>query len=292
MKKYFKHKIKSLLVVNKIVVIHFLELNEYFHGEEEHHDFWEIVYAYKNGVVCMADGKQIQVPEGNILFHKPNQRHSLTVNNTESTGVFVLSFDCLSEAMRFFTDKMLKLNKRQIKFVNEIINIAKNTYDITFYHLDTDIMKLLPNPMLGGEQLIKNNIENLLIDLMRSLTETEDGNDVFLQETEINNKIAEEIIKILKNNLYGRLTIEEVSKKINYSKAYVFRQFKQATGKGVMEYYNDLKIKAAKDLLREGELSINEISEKLHYDTPNYFSKTFKKIVGKTPTEYKNHLSM
>jgi two-component system response regulator YesN len=96
----------------------------------------------------------------------------------------------------------------------------------------------------------------------------------------------------LKNNVFGRLTIEDVSKKINYSKAYVFRQFKQATGKGVMEYYTDLKIKAAKELLREGELSINEISEKLHYDTPNYFSKSFKKIVGKTPTEYKNHLSI
>lgn len=290
MKKFFKHKINSLLLVNKIVVIHYLELNEYFHHAEEKHDFWEIICAYKKSVTCTADGKEIELPEGTLLFHKPNQKHSLTVKGEDTTGVFVLSFECLSEAMGFFKDKMVKLNKRQLRYINEIINIAKNTYDITFYDLETDIMKLLPNPTLGGEQLIKNNFELLLIDLMRTLTETQDGNDVFVHETQINNKIAEEIIEILKSHLFGRLTVEQVSKKINYSKAYVFRQFKQATGKGVMEYYAELKIKTAKELLREGELSVKEISEKLCFDTPNYFSKTFKKAVGKTPTEYKNRL--
>jgi two-component system response regulator YesN len=54
-----------------------------------------------------------------------------------------------------------------------------------------------------------------------------------------------------------------------------------------MEYYLELKIKTAKKLLKENELSIKEISEKLAFDTPNYFSKTFKKIVGFTPTEYR-----
>ena len=58
-----------------------------------------------------------------------------------------------------------------------------------------------------------------------------------------------------------------------------------------MEYYSDLKISTAKKLLRENELSIKEISEKLCFDTPNYFSKTFKKIVGLTPSEYKKRIS-
>jgi AraC-like DNA-binding protein len=151
-------------------------------------------------------------------------------------------------------------------------------------------MNLLANPTLGGEQLIKNNLEILLIDLMRSLTETEDGNDVFLQETEINNKIAEDIIKILKNNVYKRLTVEDISKMVSYSKAYVFRQFKLATGKGVMEYYTELKIKTAKQLIKENELSVKEISERLCFDTPNYFSKTFKKAVGETPTQYRTRV--
>ena len=104
--------------------------------------------------------------------------------------------------------------------------------------------------------------------------------------------VAEEIIKILKANLNNRLTIEDISKTINYSKAYVFRQFKAATNKSVMEYYLELKIKRSKELLEENTLSIREISEQLCFDTPNYFSKTFKKLIGITPTEYKKRVQV
>ena len=122
---------------------------------------------------------------------------------------------------------------------------------------------------------------------MRSLTETEYGNDVFLKEKDINNKLAEDIIKILKDNLSGRLTIDDISKKISYSKAYIFRQFKSSTGKSVIEYYQELKIGKAKEFLINSNLSVKEISQKLGFDTPNYFTKTFKKLTGKTPLEYK-----
>jgi YesN/AraC family two-component response regulator len=59
-----------------------------------------------------------------------------------------------------------------------------------------------------------------------------------------------------------------------------------------MEYYAELKNKTAKKLLRENELSIKEISEKLCFDTPNYFSKTFKKLNGLTPTQYKKRYNI
>ncbi len=285
MRKYFKYKIKSLLVVRRIISIHYLEPTALIKQEEEHHDFWEVVFTAKGVAHCSANGKDILLEEGNILFHQPNEKHSLSCD--KGSAVLVLSFDCLSEAMRFFTDKSLKLNKRQINFINEIVDIAKNTYDITFYNSDVEIMNLLPHPTLGGEQLIKNFLETLLIDVMRSLTETEYGNDVFLKEKDINDKLSEEIIKILKDNIGGRLTIEDISKKISYSKAYIFRQFKASTGKSVIEYYQDIKIKKAKEYLIQSNLSVKEISTRLGFDTPNYFTKTFKKLTGKTPLEYK-----
>jgi two-component system response regulator YesN len=126
---------------------------------------------------------------------------------------------------------------------------------------------------------------------MRSITEKESGNTVFLQESESQNKLAEDIIKILNDNIYERLTIDQIAKKINFSKAYIFRQFKNSIGISIMDYYISLKIKSAKELLTLGEFSIKEISEKLSFDTPNYFSKTFKKIVGVTPSQYKKRIT-
>ncbi len=291
MKKYFKHKIKSLLVVSEIVTIHYLELDKHFKHEEELHDFWELVYADKGTAICTANGKRIQLNQGDMLFHKPNEPHSLLFEGGEKTGVFVISFECPSEAMWFFTDKMITLNRKQINFVHDIIETAKKTYDITFYDSDTENMQLLASPTLGGQQIIKNNLEMLLIDVMRYQTETEYGNYVFLQEREINDKLSEEIIKILKTSLSLQLNIDDIAKATSYSKAYIFRQFKKATGKGIMEYFTELKIKEAKKLLRENELSIKGIADALGFDTPNYFSKVFKKHCKVTPTNYKKRIS-
>ena len=56
-----------------------------------------------------------------------------------------------------------------------------------------------------------------------------------------------------------------------------------------MEYFTSLKIEKAKQLLRENELSVKEIADALAFDTPNYFSKTFKQLTGQTPSSYKKH---
>ena len=52
MKKYFKHKINNLLVINGIITVHYFEFSKDFKHEGESHDFWEIVYADKEDIIC------------------------------------------------------------------------------------------------------------------------------------------------------------------------------------------------------------------------------------------------
>ena len=58
-------------------------------------------------------------------------------------------------------------------------------------------------------------------------------------------------------------------------------------GEGIMHYYNSLKIKEARKLIREGNYNISQISDLLHFDNPQYFSKCFKRFSNMTPREYK-----
>ena len=292
MKKYFKHKLQNLLVVNKIVTLHYFEFEKDFSYSDESHDFWEIVFADKGNAVCTCDEKTILLKQGEMLFHKPNERHSLSCDKKNTSKIFIASFVCHSESMRFFEDKILSLNKNQIKHVYAIIEESKRTFDIPFPDPNMLKMPMLSKPTLGGEQIIKNHLELLLIDLMRSLTETERGNEIFLPEKELESKLVSDLIKILKSSVYSAITIDDICKKASYSKSHVFKQFKLATGKSVMEYFNYLKIKTAKQLLKESELSIKEISEKLAFDTPNYFTKTFKKFTEMTPSKYKKSVSI
>lgn len=290
MKKYFKHKIENLLSINKIVTLHFFEFDKNFKFRPESHDFWEIVFCDKEEIICNVNGKKISLNQGEMIFHKPGVLHGLSSNGVHAPDVFILSFVCHSEAMRFFEDRIIKPTKSQIYLLYNIFKEARRTFDIPVSDPETKKMSLLLKPTLGGQQIIKNNLEIMLIDIMRSLTETEDGNNIFLSENELDNKLVGDVIKIMQENIYNKINVDTISKKASYSKAYIFRIFKSTTGKSVMEYYTDLKIKTAKKLLRENELSVKEIAEKLCFDTSNYFSKTFKKFTGSTPTAYKKKL--
>ena len=54
-----------------------------------------------------------------------------------------------------------------------------------------------------------------------------------------------------------------------------------------MDYLTKIRVEKAKELLTTTEYSMKEICAMVGYADPNYFSRSFKKNVGVTPTEYK-----
>lgn len=287
MRNYFQHKLYNLISVNKIITIHYFEFEKSFKSKGESHDFWELVYAEKESVLCTADGNQVRLNEGEILFHKPNEFHTLSANEKNAPNVIILSFVCKSEAIKFFENKKFALSPQMVKFIYSILDEGRKTFNIPYSDPNLKKMKLLPQPTLGGEQLIKNYLEIFLINLLREQTETEQGNATFLPWKELSTKPIDDVTAILKENVYSSLSIDEICSKTAYSKSYLFRIFKAKTGKTIMAYFIELKINQAKQLLRENELSVREISEKLAFNSPDYFTKTFKRITGFTPLAYK-----
>jgi len=287
MKQYFRHKIENLLVVSKIITVHYFEFGKNFMTTGESHNFWELVYADKSDVDCIADNKRVTLREGEMLFHKPNEFHAIAANGKNAPNVLIISFECKSEAMSFYEDRKISPSRRNLQFLYAILEEAKKTFDIPFSDPNAKKIELLPSPTLGGQQLIKNYLEIFLIDVMRSMTETESGNKTFLKDRAFDKKPVANVVKVLSENVFLPLSIDQICKKTNYSRSYLFREFKAETGKSIIQYFIDLKIEKAKELLRENDLSIKEISEKLAFDTPNYFSKTFRKLTAFTPTAYR-----
>lgn len=286
MRKYFKHKINNLLVINGISTVHYFEFDKNFDGGIESHDFWEIVYVYSGSVTCKADGKEILLNQGEMLFHKPNEKHGLIASGQIKPTVYVITFDCRSSAMRFFENYKITLDSASLKYLLAIMEEAKKSFNIPFSDPLTKKMEILGDAVLGGVQMIKCYLEIMLVNIMRK-GQSESQDRAFLSERELGDKLIEEVITYLTDNVCLNVKVDDVCKKISYSKSYVFKKFKQTTGKTLMEYYVDLKVSKAKELLRKGEMSIKQISIILGFDTPNYFSKTFKKKTGLTPLEYR-----
>lgn len=289
MQSYFKHKLNNLINVSKIVTIHYLELEKSYATAEEAHDFWEMVYVDKESLFCTANGESIPMRQGEVLFHKPGERHSLAANGSEAPNVFVLCFECRSDAMRFFDGKRVKLDKRLVQLIYLITEEGKKTFDIPFSDPKLRKMVLLPNAVLGGEQLIKNYLEIFLVELLRSEAQlgVREGEKIFFARKSYGKKPVDQTIAVLERGIYESLSVDDICERAAYGRGYLFRVFKATTGKSIMEYYLSLKIERAKQLLREGELSVQEIAATLAFNEPNYFSKTFKRITGLTPSAYK-----
>ncbi len=282
--RYYKHKLQNLIVVENIVTIHYMELKPDFDFRPESHDFWELVYADKDSVVAKTETEHI-LEEGEMIFHKPNEVHSLAANGKTAANVFILSFVCKSRAMGFFENRKFRLPKRLVHFIYRIAEEGKRTFDLPRFDPNLTKMQLLENPTLGGQQLIKNYLEILLVELMRTETEREGGH-IFLREEE-EEGLTTRAIAYMKENLDKKLTIAEICEAVHYNKSYLFRSFKKDTGRSVMEYFTHLKIERAKKYLRENKMNITQIAEILAFDTPNYFTKTFQKITGYSPLQYK-----
>ena len=287
MKQYFKHKLENLINVSKIVTIHYFEFEKNYKSLGEAHDFWEFVYVDKESIICTADGVSTELNSGEVIFHKPNEFHILAANGKKPPNVFIVSFVCKSEAMKFFENKKITLEKDNVKFIYNILNEGRKTFDIAFSDPSLKKMQFLKSPTLGGEQLIKNYLEIFLINLLRTQTESDGKNTVFIREKEYATKHVKDVIAFLNDSVFDSLTVDEILKNSFYGRAYSMRVFKKETELSIMEYFTKLKIEKAKELLRDKQLSVREISDKLSFSEPNYFTKTFKKITGFTPSAYR-----
>ncbi len=91
----------------------------------------------------------------------------------------------------------------------------------------------------------------------------------------------------IENNYSKDLILDDVSKEFQISPYYFSKLFKKRTGSTFIEYLTMIRIEKAKQLLRNTSKSMKEICMEIGYSDANYFSRTFKKNVGVTPSEYK-----
>jgi len=280
MHDFVKHTLPTAFHVNKIVTLFYMELSKDFLYEGESHDFWEMVYIDKGEMLCTAEKNQFILKSGEVTFHKPNEFHAIKSDSENPPNVVVISFTTTSAPMSYFNGFHCTVPKELRYHIKEILENARITFDFPMKH---GYLELLENPAIGGEQMIKMHLEQLLIELMRqnagSFTKPKDITD---------NKIVSECIDFMENNLYNSININDICRATNYSRTYICTLFKNKTGKTVVEYYNGLRIDEAKMLIRKNVYTCAEISDMLGFNTPTYFSHVFAKHANMTPTEYKN----
>lgn len=99
--------------------------------------------------------------------------------------------------------------------------------------------------------------------------------------------LVEQAKEYINGHYFSDISLDDVSREVNISPYYFSKLFKEETGENFIEYVTAVRMEKAKELLMHTDKSMKEICCEVGYSDPNYFSRSFKKNVGVTPTEYK-----
>ncbi len=113
---------------------------------------------------------------------------------------------------------------------------------------------------------------------------------VLIQNSKTNKSKEDPIqtaLNIIDYNYSSPITVEQIAKRLSLNAAYFSRMFSEKVGIPPKQYLLNKRMARAKELLRETNASIFEISNSVGYDDSLYFSRIFKKHIGLSPLEYR-----
>ena len=101
------------------------------------------------------------------------------------------------------------------------------------------------------------------------------------------NTLILKILDYIDNNLYKKITIEELSKTFYFNKDYIMRVFKREIKTTIIEYINKKRIFTSLNQLKNTNNSILKIAINNGFISQEYYSETFTKIIGVNPLTYR-----
>lgn len=187
------------------------------------------------------------------------------------------------------------------KLFEDVIAFKASYKDYQIYIMEilTTILKAARDSNIDIDNIFGQN-HNLLVELY-SLKSVEEAQSFF---KDICMKIMSNIVKdrldtykelvhmakeyVKENYQSSEININGVCNYLHLSPTYFSFIFKKETKTTFINYVTQVRMEAAKELLRTSNLKSFEIAEKVGYSEPNYFSYSFKKKFGQSPSEYRN----
>lgn len=282
-RRYIKVDLKNLVSINKMVTMDYFEVEPHFVGNEEAHDFWEMLYVDGGSIIAHIEDEHYELQTGELIFYRPNETHYMESNDeSQTSNMFIICFECKSGAMQCFEGKKINVPSDLRTMISDIIEEGSRNFTIS-----TQPLCSIPEAPLGGLQMVKIKMEMFLIYLMRNEKQRNSKSSLFVSKQNFENNLVSDIVEFLDERLCETVTLEQLEKYFHFGKSHLCKLFKDNTGYTIIHYHNRMKVAKAKELLLQSDMSVASISELLGFESSQYFSRVFKNLNGMTPSEYR-----
>lgn len=291
---YVSKKLRRDITVDEIITIHYFEYMKDFYFSGESHDFWEFLYVDKGEVTVQADDMFYQLRAGDIVFHRPNEFHTVAATGNKAPNLVAISFLCHSPAIQFFEKLTCTLTQAERVLISHMITESKHAFLTPLHIPSIEEVELNKSAPFGSQQLILSFLEIFLILLKRdrfeeSLNLASTKTNPFM-DTSVNSSRLEQIINYMEFHICEQLTVADICNEFNISRSSLHALFHKEKQCGAIDFFNCMKIDRAREIMRDGSMNFTEIAYFLSYSSLQYFSKQFKKATGMSPLEYSSSI--
>ncbi len=93
-------------------------------------------------------------------------------------------------------------------------------------------------------------------------------------------------MEYIENHINEKINLDAMASEIGYTGYYLSNKFQKEVGKSINSYIQERKIEAAKGMLRTSQFTVSDVSERLAFSSPSYFSSIFRKLTGMAPGDF------
>ena len=244
------------------------------------HEFLEMGYILKGSATNITNGNKQRLTEGSMIIIDYDTNHIVVDKSKDFYSVNMLFmpeyidpslFNCLS-----FKDV---LRNSQINFI----------YYDDYYHFKDDEGDILPlihkiiNEYNSNKHASEQYIRCLLIETFILLMRKSEAKALQAKKSDKN---FEQIVEYLRTHYAEHISLKDLSLKFNYSTATIYQMFQKNLNIKYADFLADIRINAACNLLKESNLTIDEIAYAVGYKDTGSFRKIFKSKIGVSPKSY------
>ena len=237
--------------------------NDSFVFNGESHDFWEAVFVESGEVEITEDENIYVLGAGNIIFHAPMEFHRIKSAGGTSPKGFIFSFLTSGKLPESLKSGVFTLEP---SYISRFKGISDKIYN--FKHGESD-------PWLGMEA------SALLTEFILKLGRGHAISGGSMSQSAVEYR---RIVSFMTQGVCENLTLSEIAAECNVSVSYIKLLFSTYAGISPKSYFNQLRIRRASELLREG-ISVTEVADRMNFSSTNYFSAFYKKHTGISPSE-------
>lgn len=249
------------------------------HAWHEHRNV-EMHFVMSGSVTFSVPGKTLDVIGGQAIIIPPNMPHRLQNSSGQMYYRYVLKFSIECED-----------DEPEALFMAQALDVQ----DVRIIPIYGRVMELLEDCMHeaverinGFTTIIEVNLIGILTAVARELTHSSKVSYAVREKINTDQQRMQHIMSILESDDMTAINIEELAQKVFLSSRQMQRIVQRQYGMTMRELIMKLRLKRAKELLKNPDMPINEIAQQTGFASQQSFSRFFRKMEGEPPASYRN----